>query len=233
MKENDPVLRVIKQLINPPFNDTEIVYEPSIKYLRPIDKVSVYEGEAEKNGNDFTIWEKVSDEIPFDYSHFVLRIKSKDFYQYYIEMDNEDFIKWFNTIIYCYIREKKKYYDLTDTWTKTSVWFLPFQAFEDWLTSKSINPDLISMPPDFIGSRVKLPKLGYDLIKALIKMGTTKHNDLVLELDKVGIKKSYRDSLTRIFRKEPAKSFLREEIVIDGGYWSLKNPETVLDKITK
>ena len=71
----------------------------------------------------------------------------------------------------------------------------------------------------------KLPKWGKELVKVLIKKGEIKHNDLVIELEKKGsFPQSYCGNLTKIFKTENAKEFLKKEIS-HSGYWKLNNPE--------
>jgi len=79
--------------------------------------------------------------------------------------------------------------------------------------------------PNQKDNNYKLPKWGKELVKVLIKKGEIKHNDLVIELEKKGsFPQSYCGNLTKIFKTENAKEFLKKEIS-HSGYWKLNNPE--------
>ena len=79
--------------------------------------------------------------------------------------------------------------------------------------------------PNQKDNNYKLPKRGKELVKVLIKKGEIKHNDLVIELEKNGsFPQSYCGNLTKIFKTENAKEFLKKEIS-HSGYWKLNNPE--------
>jgi len=73
----------------------------------------------------------------------------------------------------------------------------------------------------------ELPKLGFELVKILYLEGKPiKANELVIKLEeKILVPDSYRNNISKIFQYKKYHIFFREEIVRNGGYWSLKSPD--------
>jgi len=76
------------------------------------------------------------------------------------------------------------------------------------------------------GNEYYLSKWAKRIVEVLLKNGSKKANEIAQMLDNEGLPSSYYPHLDKAFSYK-SKSFYKNEITREGGYWELKNPEKI------